>query len=269
MWFGLVWLVACSGDEPSPTDGPAPRPVVPTGATGMAPTADTGLPCDACTSSQVCDQDVCVDPAVLVYLNFDAEGTFSYTPDAVDASNNEQASDESLVGKLSGYGSGPARSVVTSIVLDDFASFAPTADRPSPNGIHLVLQRPVDRTDYHMVVVTRNAPIPGQIGLGSPTNCGNAEKNEIFFAFVAEDDGRPNAFQGNLISAAIGNLVGLARVDDATDLMASSFALDADLSVRDTCLDLVGTDLCSEFNAMFCPDGQQNTAAVLRSHANL
>lgn len=266
----VILLGACDG---------AATPVVPidtgpdeaTGTPAPLPTADTGDatvdPCDACLPEQVCDGGTCVDPALLVYLNVTAEGLFSYDPSAPDASTNEQASDPSLVGILAGYGAGPRLDTLVDLVRDDFGGFAPRAALPQPNGIHLVVERPRTRGDYHMVVLTPNAPVAGQIGLGSPANCGNVSKEGIFFAFFSANDTQPTQFQANIVSAAIGNLVGLGSVNDGSDTMSASFAFDVDLEPRDVCLTLQGLDFCPEFNADFCPEGQQNTAAALRFHA--
>ncbi len=268
----LLATAACSGlGAPPPSPPPEGTGVAPTGDTGPLPTGDTASfevdPCDACTPEQVCDQEICVDPAVLVFVNLDVDGRFSYDAVEVDADRNLQASDPSLVGLLVGYGSGPRRDSLLEAVRADFAPFAPSSDGPSPNGIHLVTARPELRDDYHMVVVTRNPPVPGQIGLGSPPNCGNAEDDEIFFAFLSENDRQSTQFQANVVSGAVGRLLGLGPVRDPSDLMAANFPLDLDLTALDTCLDVAGTDFCGAFNADFCPDGQQNTAAVLRFHA--
>jgi len=248
-----------------------PGPIAPTGGATGDTAPDTGTappdPCDACDAEQVCDGVACVDPAVLVYVNFEAEGDFSYDPDTPDASVDQQASDPSLVGALVGYGD-PARSaVVFDLVRQDLTDLAPTAAVDGPNGIHLVTERPEVRTDYHMVVLTPSAPIDGQIGLGSPLNCANESKQGIYFNFLVGADDRSDQFHANLIGQAIGRLVGLSVVSDDTDLLSTNFGFDTDLQVRDVCLPLAGTDPCPDFNAAFCPPGEQNTAAALRFHA--
>jgi len=272
IWLGCSLIVACGGPvtTPDPTGDTDTVPESVDTGTPPVPTSDTAPPdpCDACLPEQVCDAEACVDPAVLVYMNFDAEGIFSFDENDADAALNEQASDASLVGILAGYGPGPRRAELLEVVTADFADYAPTASIAGANGIHVVTERPTARTDYHMVVLTPNPPITGQIGLGSPTNCGNAEKNEIFFAFFSANDGYSSQFQGNVVSGGIGNLLGLASVLDGADLMAANFSFDFDLAAKDECLALSGKqDFCADFNADFCPEGQQNTHAVLRSHA--
>ncbi|MEO0601517.1 MAG: hypothetical protein AAF211_08780 [Myxococcota bacterium] len=267
--WSLAWsiLVGCPSDadpEATAETGEAPE------ESGVAPTADTGPPadpCDACLVEQVCDRNTCIDPAVLVFLDLDATGTFTYDPDRVDAAADVQASDPSLVGMLPGYGSGPRRDDLLARVQEDFTRFVPTATWPSPNGIRLVTERPLNRDDYHRVVTTPSAPIPGQVGLGSPTNCGNQEDDEIFFAFVSDADGRSTQFQANIVAQAIGSLLGLGRVAGSVDIMAGNFPFDQDLMVASGCQNVLGTDLCGDFNLGFCPDGGQDTDAVLRFHA--
>ena len=224
-------------------------------------------PCGACSEYQVCDQDMCITPKMVVYLNFDAEGDFVYDVNSpTHAPSNSQNIHAALSGMLPGYGQGPKRAEITDRIMDDYAPFAPTADRPSPNGMLIVTERP-DVDDYSMIVFTPTAPYP-TLGIGS-LDCENMNLNNIYFAFITADDQYSAQVQGNIGSSGLGISMGLQRVTEPGEVMYQFATDEYDGTFTDGCYALAGTNPCQGFHENWCQLDHQNSYKELRYHLNL
>ena len=232
-----------------------------------------GDPCSQCNELQYCDVNECVDPAVVVYLNFDAEGTFNYTVGASDgAATNTHGAHADLSGTLNGYGTGFKRTETINRIREDFMSFLPDASIAGANGLLLVEERPVSG-EYEMVVATPDIPTEwvgtGMLGIGDSVDCGNAAHNNIYFAFMSVDDQYSAQIHGNVFSSAVGRVLGLERVSTAGSVMYWQAVDDTDAVFNDACEPVQITPAwCGSFHENFCQIDHQNSVSELRAHVN-
>lgn len=207
-----------------------------------------------CGEFEFCIDDACEPAAHVIYLNFDAEGTFQYDETASeDATTNTHAIHESFDGSgFTPYGEGPKRDEVFAGVQADFA----------PYRVVITDERPVD-VSYSMLVFTGDNPSgnPNLPAMGT-TDCNNSVPNSIYFMFFTETDPFPAQLQLNLASRSIARGIGLDLVEDEVDLMYRMGSTE-DLAFMDTCLPNTETAVCPIQHQIHCGGGTQNSHAEL------
>jgi hypothetical protein len=142
------------------------------------PTGDgDGDPCDACDPLQLCHDQACVPAAQIIYLNFDAEGDFSYSADQpADARINRHDISTGFVGALPSFnGDAFERQQILDRVRADFAELRVivTDERP-PDG------------QYSMIVFTEHPSGSPNVVAMPRTDCGDQNANDVAF-----NDGDP------------------------------------------------------------------------------
>jgi hypothetical protein len=165
-------------------------------------------------------------PSHTVFLNFEGP---TLAAGGVDDARTDQTSVDELDIDFQPYGDAGDQAMLLALVQTDFAAFdvLVTDERPAAG-------------DYTMVVVSPTNPIgSGLLGISSGIDCGNANPNNISFAFFGTGSGRDLQLQANVISGQIGLTVGLERTIDMSqpDLM-HQFVDETDREFLDLCIEL-------------------------------
>jgi hypothetical protein len=242
------------GDEPT-GDGDGDEPTGDGDGDGDEPTGDgDGGPCDSCGPLQLCHDQACVPAAQIIYLNFDAEGDFTYDGNQpADARSNRQSVSADLIGgALPGFnGDSFERQQIVNRVRTDYAELRViiTDERP-PEGA------------YSMIVFTEHPNgHPNVVAIPS-TDCGDQNPNDVAFVFfnLASLNHQQRA---NFVSASAARFAGLESLvpDDSSkfDIMYP-FINDLDPSFTDECLPLPDTFSCDFNHNLHCQGkGMQNS----------
>jgi len=234
--------------EPGTTTGDGSEGSDAVGDSGSetAPGSESGG-CD-CGEYEVCFVYFCRE-AQVVYLNFDAEGDFSYdTAVREDATENVHGIDPALVGALPGYGSGTQRADVLAAVQNAFNQY----------GVVVTDVRPTE-IDYAMIVFTENPGTdPQALGAGQ-VDCNNAVGNSIYFVYLTEEDPFTADYHANLVTRSIAMGIGLELVTDENDVMSSEVS-STESWFSNECTAIDGTAQCSAQHAQFCDTGDEQLA---------
>jgi hypothetical protein len=203
----------------------------------MGDAAQDAGACGACTEYEYCRNATCY-PAAVYYLNLDADGTFVYdgtnatqVPNGSLPANpvtNTQSYHAGLAGTLLPYGTGPKRDTMLNIVRGHFADF----------NVVLTTTRPPASVAYNMLVLTGTNPFgdPNVVSNDS-RDCNNSNTKQVEFLYISAGDVFTARGHANLVSAKLGNTIGLDPTMNDTEVMYP-FLNDKDVAFHDSCLPL-------------------------------
>ena len=165
-------------------------------------------------------------PAHTIFLNFEGP---TLAGGAVDDARTDQTSIDGFDIDFQPYGDAGDEAMLLALVEADFAAFdvLVTDERPAAG-------------DYTMIVVSPTNPIgAGLLGISSGNDCGNANPNNISFAFFGTGDDFTLQLQANVIAGQVGLSVGLERTIDISqsDIMHQTVD-DTDREFLDLCIEL-------------------------------
>jgi len=196
----------------------------------------TSTPTCDCGPLELCEAEMCTQPARVLFVNLDGVTT---TFGNADASQNIEGLYEELAGTWDPYGADePTRQMLLSMIAEQWAPFrvVVTDTRPAAG-------------PYLMAVVTAT-PAPATLA-GAPhiafPDCEEFIPQDVSFVFAAPDDGFGVSTHASYVSSAFGRGLGLRYSDSPDDIMfyGASF-VDACLPTSDASCMSQHPELCND-----------------------
>ncbi len=184
-----------------------------------------------------------------MYLNFDAEGTFTYDDtQPSDATSNRHDRNSQITGTLTGFnGDQFDKAAILAGVRTDFAAYR----------VKVVDSRPPPGTDYSMVVFTEDPNANPNAVANGATDCGDMNDKDVAFVFFnltpISNIGRVNFVSTQL--ARFAGLDGLNGVDDNKVDVMYPYLNSSDAAFVDECLELGSSVACSFNHTIHCTGG--------------
>ena len=241
----LPCLAACVEIDPSYADSFTTTTSTAGSSTGADPSsssdssasddATSTLTCN-CGPLELCEAEMCTQPARVLFVNLDGATT---TFGNADASQDIQGLYPELEGTWDPYGADePTRQMLLATIAEQWAAFRVViTDTRPPAG------------PYLMAVVTAT---PAPDTLGAPPHiaypdCEEYIPQDVSFVFAAPDDGFGVAAHASYVSSAFGRGLGLRYSDDPSDIMSygPSF-VDACLPASDASCMVQHPELCGD-----------------------
>jgi hypothetical protein len=238
----LPCLAACVEIDPAYADSftttttTAGSSTTATASSDSSSDGSTSTPTCDCGPLELCEADMCTQPARVLFVNLDGATT---TFGNADASQDIEGLYPELAGTWDPYGADePTRQMLLSLVAEHWAPFRVVITDTRPAA-----------PPYLMAVVTAT---PAPESLGNPPHvafpdCDEVIPQDVSFVFAAPDDGFGVAAHASYVSSAFGRGLGLRYSDSGDDIMAygASF-VDACLPASDGSCMAQNPELCSD-----------------------
>ena len=253
--LSLVGGSACSGDGDGDDDTTTSSSTL-TGAETTGETGDGDGDGDGDATSGDGDGDATTgdgdgdgDFAGTLYLNFEGVELLEGSDDS--KTNTTQISE--MVGTAAPYGGTDEHLYVAQAVADRLSAFS----------IQVVIERPTSG-DYTMMVITPTNPFGGNTSGIGPSDCNNANANNIGYAFYGFDSSQNAQQQASGILRIFGFTHGLENVVTSTDIMSAQAASPMP-TFKDECIALASPPSgCGTQHEAYCDAGQQNSYQELQ-----